>query len=222
MSTEFDAEFDKRRHEFETTFAAKHQRLAEMTLVLSRSLAESRRRGWATHASLWNPALYLNIAAHDLSVLVLQVCAEREDWARRLAARHLALLLYETVEDLRQLLGKPLRQPLEELGLLAALDADLRATREPLEVFWREHAADLKILRTTASAHHDHDGLALLDAIQGIDIDAVITLGLALGRIQNDALGPLLQRIISETASLQPPELAPEVPFSTAGADRED
>jgi hypothetical protein len=69
--------------------------------------------------------IYLNIAAHDLSILVMQLHFEKDAWTRRQTARHAVLTIYEVTEDMTQLLGKKIREPLETLGLLTRFDSDL-------------------------------------------------------------------------------------------------
>src|SRR5207249_4983942 len=96
-----------------------------------------KHRGWDTHAQLWSIGTYINIAAHDLSVLVRQLYFERDSWTRRQIARHVILTIYEVIEDMTQLLGKRTREPLDALGLLSQFDADLRRVRQPLDRFWK-------------------------------------------------------------------------------------
>ncbi len=59
--------------------------------------------------------------------------------------------------------------------------------------------------RTTAAAHLDQDGLAILATIEGIVIDDSLSIGLSLGNIL-DNLGAVLQRIIVQTSKIAPPE----------------
>jgi hypothetical protein len=98
-----------------------------------------------SHAQLWNVGIYINIAAHDLSVLVMQLHFERDLWTRKQIARHVALAIYEITEDMTQLLGKKIRDPLETLGLLSKFDSELRRVREPLDKFWKQHQGKLKM-----------------------------------------------------------------------------
>jgi hypothetical protein len=111
---------EQKRPELERTFAQKHDELVAATELFSQTLKTLKSRGWDTHAELWNTGIYLNIAAHDLSVLVMQLHFERDAWTRRQIARHVVLTIYEVTEDMTQLLGKRIRQPLETLGLFAA------------------------------------------------------------------------------------------------------
>jgi hypothetical protein len=149
---------------------------------------------------------FLNIAAHDVSILLLQIAKERESWERKLIARHLALVVYETAEDMTQLLGKPLRDAVQKLGLLDKLDRELRYARQPLDDFWRVNAPFLKSLRTSSAAHRDHDGVALFELIDAIDVDRIFKIVLSFADIQNQ-LGTKLQVLLNRSAEVLPPEI---------------
>jgi hypothetical protein len=203
---EFDALFEKERSKFDELFAKKHKTMSDTSRVFYDSIKEFRKRGWEIHAEVWNIAFFLNMAAHDISVLVAQLAGEHEPWTRKLAARHLALAAYETVEDMMHLLGKPIREPLEKLGLLHTLDQQLRQARQPLDSYWQTYAPTLKAIRVASVAHREHDGVILFESIDGIDIQHIMELGLRLGDVHNQ-LGPHLQYILNKTATTPPPEM---------------
>ncbi len=201
-----DRLLDREAKTMKADFARKHAELLKNSKLFQTTVATLRNRGWTTHATLWNLCLYLNTAAHDLSILVEDLAFERDNWRRRLVARNLAVLAYESTEDMQALLGKTFRESLEKLGVLSRFETRLRDARKPLDAFWKEHQASLKQVRVTSVAHREHDGLAMLNTVESIDIDDSLSIGLALGKILND-LGAVLQAIINETSSIVPPEL---------------
>jgi hypothetical protein len=190
----------------ERTFRQKHDQLIAATDLFSQTLKTCKSRGWNTHGQLWNIGIYLNIAAHDLSILVMQLHFERDAWTRRQIARHAVLTIYEVTEDMTQLLGKKIREPLETLGLLTRFDSDLRRVRQPLDLFWKLHHEKLSDVRCMSAAHRDLDGLSLLESIESINILEIAELGLEVGRILND-IGSVLQSIIDECSKVTPPEI---------------
>lgn len=107
---------------------------------------------------------------------------------------------------MQSLLGKTFREALEKLGVLPQFESRLQDARKPLDLFWKEHQASLKQVRVTSAAHRDHDGIAMLKAVESINIDDSLSIGLALGQILND-LGTVLQAIINATSSIVPPEV---------------
>jgi len=113
--------------------------------------------------------------------------------------------MYEVTEDMTQLLGKKIREPLSTLGLLTMFDADLRASRQPLDRFWKQHQEKLSDVRCTSGAHRDLDGLSLLKSIESVDILEIANLGLEIGGILND-IGGVVQLILNESSQVRPPE----------------
>ncbi len=206
MMEDIDQLVDKKRAELQKTFSQKHDQLIAVTEVFRQTLETCRNRGWDTHAQLWNVGIYINIAAHDLSILVMQLHFERDAWTRKQIARHVILTIYEVIEDMTQLLGKKIRAPLETLGLLSKFDADLRNVRQPLDRFWKEHQGKLSNLRCMSAAHRDLDGLSLLESIESIDILEIMNLGFEVGRILNE-IGNVVQSIVEECSTVPPPEM---------------
>ena len=206
MLSEIDRLVDQNRDALERTFVEKHQKLIATTELFKRTLESCKNQGWNTHGELWNVGIYINIAAHDLSVLVLQLHFERDVWIRRQIARHVALTIYEVAEDMTQLLGKKIREPLSNLNLLSQFDAKLRTARQPLDLFWKQHQSWLSGVRCMSAAHRDLDGLALLNAIETLDVVQIAQLGLTFGAMLND-VGVVVQRILEESSNIPPPEL---------------
>lgn len=206
MLDEIDRLVDQNRDGLAQTFIEKHEKLIATTELFKRTLESCKIKGWNTHTELWNIGIYINIAAHDLSVLVLQLHFERDIWARRQIARHVALTIYEAAEDMTQLLGKKIREPLSNLNLLSQFDAKLRTARQPLDHFWKEHQSWLSDVRCMSAAHRDLDGLVLLEAIETLDIVQVAQLGLAFGLMLN-GVGVVVQQILDESSNIRPPEL---------------
>jgi hypothetical protein len=204
MMDEIDRLVDQNREELEQTFAQKHKRLIATTEVFKQTLESCRQQGRNIHAELWNVGIYMNIAAHDLSVLVMQLHFERDTWTRRQIARHVALMIYESTEDMTQLLGKKIRGTLSALGLLQRFDMNLRVARQPLDRFWKDHQGKLSDIRCMSAAHRDLDGLALLKSIETINILQMTKLGMEFGGILND-IGCVVQAILSESSKIPPP-----------------
>ena len=198
--------FDRKAKAMKADFKRKHAEILKTSKLFQTTVVTLRDRGWATHATLWNTCLYLNMAALDLSILVEELAFERDNWRRRLVARNLAVLAYEATEDMQALLGKTFREALDKLGVLSRFETRLRDARKPLDAFWKEHQTSLKQVRVTAAAHREHDGIAMLNTVENINIDDSLSTGLTLGKILND-LGAGLQTIINKTSSIVPPEL---------------
>jgi len=60
---EIDRLVEQKRQDLERTFTQKHNELIAATELFSQTLKTLKRRGWDTHAQLWNIGLYL--ALHE-------------------------------------------------------------------------------------------------------------------------------------------------------------
>ncbi len=185
------------------TFSKKHQEMARITNLLRETVGRLQAQGLANHEPLWNTCLYLNLASHDLSILVQELSLQRDEWHRKLVARHLALLIYETTEDIRALLGKTFKNALQSLGLLERYEAELHSVRKPLGGFWDNQQKALKQIRIASVAHREHDALATLSVIESIDVHELLELGIGFNTILN-GIASSLSRIVSASSQVAP------------------
>lgn len=188
------------------SFAKRHQVIAETNDIMLAMASECRKRNWKTHAAIWNPCLFLNTVAFDLSYLAYDLAYEEEKWKRGLTARHLATLLFEIAEDLPQVFGKDFNRALDSLAVGSDLRDVFRSQLKSVSQFWTDHRDELKQIRTVCGAHRDHDAILLLQTIDQIDLFKILQLGISLGATLNN-VGPAAQAIISYTSKVKPPEL---------------
>lgn len=202
----FDQLAEKVQKALSVEFETRHATTAACGDVLKTTIFSLRDRGWKTHESILNAALFQNTVSYDLSIVVSDLVRERDVWKRRFIARSLALLLFEIGEDIPAVFGKKFRDASAALGVsnsqLNALDAET----QKVALFWNEHRALLKVIRSIAAAHRDHDAIAIHETIDGIDLFDLLGLGIELGSMMN-SLGAATQAIIKFTCSVEPPEL---------------
>lgn len=196
---------DTQREDLKQTFDKKHADIIKQTQIMKVTLAHCRSKGWLDHAEIWNIIIYINIASHDLSVLVSQLHLERDVWARKQIGRHLVLALYETAEDMTQLLGRRIKNSLNSLNLLSIFEEDLRTVRRPLNEFWTENQEKFKEIRIVSAAHRDLDGLTLINTIEAINLMDIAELSLKFGRILNN-IAEFMQAVLVEASKNVPEE----------------
>ena len=195
------------------TFRSRHESIAETNRLLVNTAAEVQRRGWNTHLPIWNACLFLNTIAYDHSVLFFDLVYEKDYWKRRLVARNLCVLLFETAEDLPTVFGQRFNKSLMDLQVRDDIVRTFRTELKKVSLFWDSHREFLKSIRTVCGAHREHDAIALNDAIDALDLLQVFHLSLDLGNILR-SIGQAAQVIISATSAIQPPELsAPQSPL---------
>ncbi len=122
-------------------------------------------------ATLVNLTQFIAICSLDISILARQVIMPTRSWKRTLHARHLALALYELLEDVPQLLGKPLKNIVSR-GKYPELDMrNLDICRTKLIELLGRHKNSLHDVRIITAAHRDHNGTELLNIIDSLDVD---------------------------------------------------
>ncbi|TWT85074.1 hypothetical protein CA13_65560 [Planctomycetes bacterium CA13] len=201
----FDELAASERESLTNSFDQRHDTIASTNEVILATASECRQRGWKTHEGIWNPCLFLNTVAYDLSHLVFDLAYEEDTWKRGLCARHLATLLFEIAEDMPQVFGKRFNQSIETLNVPQELRENFRSRMKGVSRFWQDHRAELKDVRTVCGAHRDHDALTMLRAISDIDLVQILRLGISLGTMLNE-LGSEAQAILTNTSATRPPE----------------
>lgn len=204
INNEVDRLINSEKSELATTFQKTHKELSRMNALMIFTISGLRDQGLNAQADLWSLALYINVAAFDISVALKNISFEREYWERRILARITAILLYEVTEDITRLLGKHIRKCLTELEVLELFNEDLKSVAKPVNRFWRTHQAELSNIRNSAYGHREIDGYKLLQAIDSIDPHKIMRFALEISQIINE-IGPVLQRIITYTSTIRKP-----------------
>ncbi len=187
------------------TLEGRNGELLRVGQLLYGTAVTLRQREWKTHEAIWGPCLFLNTAAYDLSVLMLEFLRDSDDWKRRLMIRFMALVLYETVDDLPTVFGKDFRASISALNLDGRLHSSFNTELKKVSAFKTSHGSDLKEIRTICAAHRDHDAILLQETIENLDLFKVVETGVQLGTILNE-LGSSAQAIIKAASLVRPPE----------------
>jgi hypothetical protein len=188
------------------TFESRHFVFSQTNNLLIDTLVMLLSKGWKTHSAIWNPCLFLNTVSYDLSFYIYDLAYEKNDWKRRLIARNLATLLFESAEDLPTVFGRKFNDALNVLNVSSTLLADFREKLGNVSEFWNNHRIQLKEIRLICGAHRDHNAILLNQTIDNLDLLEILRLGIDLGKIMNE-IGPAVQIILNTTSSIEPPEL---------------
>ena len=117
---------------------------------------------------VWNISGYLNLISYDLKIIGRDLMFAKKDWQRKLYARQAYLLIYESMNDFLELMGKPLREAVGQFSDAGDCKERIRTIAQKMNEFKREHEDTLKSVRHTAIGHRDKHMVAQLKAIQSI------------------------------------------------------
>ena len=158
----------------------KHRKRLAASASLQKTLKvcgeKAKATGLPSYAGIYNVALYIAIAEHDLTTYGEALLFARSDWHRRFHARGLAVLLFEVAEDLPELLGRQYRQWLSEIEAPDAFIEHVNAMGKLLSAFRKTHEPFLRSVRNYIGAHRDHDAFAQYDLLAKLDPVAVFRL----------------------------------------------
>ncbi len=117
---------------------------------------------------IWNTACFVNVLSYDLKIIIRSMIYAQREWEKRVFARQAAVLVYESLNDLFDLLGKGLKEAVKKLADCQAFEDQLKLIRSDLNSFKQSHFNALKEIRNVAAAHRDQDALKLVQTIYDI------------------------------------------------------
>lgn len=156
----------------ETTFEYNHQVLTEVLLSSIRNRAALEVVGSADDIRLINVVQFSLLFNFDLSCLLRDLRARKGTWHVKLHARHLALAMFECVEDFLALLGKDFRALVSKTDNTGAALATLNDLHRRLRAFQDQHR-DFGPIRHSITAHREHNAAVQIHLLQNLD-DAAI------------------------------------------------
>lgn len=152
---------------------------------------------------VYNLAIYVCLSEQDKNVLCVDALRTDESDHVRLSfiARQLATLLYEVAGDIRRkALTKPMRDTI--LAIDPSAEGDLNCVNSLAQGFWNRRGQELKRWRNVACAHRDFDAFLQLQAIQEIELAAVMEIAVEFTDIPR-RLVSLLTNVLSKTIGLE-------------------
>lgn len=113
----------------------------------------------------------------DLRALLEEIQSRKHGWKKKLAARYLALMIYECLEDLPELMGKRLRLALDAHPRRAELGPRARELAKELSLMKKAHGVTLKHVRSIIGAHRHLDAQEQIETLQSFKAKRIEALG---------------------------------------------
>ena len=148
-----------------------------------------RQQGQRDVETIWNAACFLNLLDQDLSAFEYFVVASDDRWAQQAAARALATVVFEGLDDIQTIFGKDFITACETAGILVSVEDDRRATLKRVSDFRRIHEQMLIDLRHHSLAHRDHDIAQFIIATCRTDTSEIVRVGIEFGELVIDLSG---------------------------------
>lgn len=145
--------------------------------------------------SLWNIARYINIVSLDLKILSKHQAFAKTEWEKRLFARQISLLIYESLGDILYLLGKEFKKILDGNSNENNFTDQLNEIRKKLNLFKATHYERIKEQRNNSIAHRDKDTEKQLKHIYSISWVESVNMSSEFDQIINE-LGHFLETLM--------------------------
>ena len=193
---EFQKNISKAKSELNKTFRKSFNEQEEIIKVFIKSLQHCKLNNFNENKTIWNAAGYVNLISRDLKHFARDLAFADDEWGKRVYGRMISMLIYESINDLLELLGKDFRVILKKLSNSTELSAELNSVSKKLNEYKAKNIERLKSIRNVATAHRDKDILEQINMIKSIGWFELIELSSNYDSILNE-LGPILQRIIN-------------------------
>ena len=155
----------------------KQIKTADKTIeTLHKQLLRAHDFGIDTLIPNFQAGLYVAVVLRDLSTLLIQMIHARSLWERRLCVRHMSVMLYEAGLDVPKLLGwQRLRSTLKKLDEWKDIEKKLNSASKQFRIAYDANRKYLKDIRNNAAAHYDIDAVILVETIQNINPNDILT-----------------------------------------------
>lgn len=120
----------------------------------------------------------------------------KNEWQKRYYSRQASLIIYESINDFFDLLGKDFKKLISLKICDKKIEEELMIARKDLNSYKSKYFDKLKVIRNTAIAHRDNDSIKQIRTIIDICWSDTIEMVTSYDRILNQ-LGQTFQGLIN-------------------------
>lgn len=183
------------RAKLESNFANTIQKVETTLNLFSDTISLAKQYNLDKNSVFWNTARYVNIVSLDLKLLSKHQAFAETEWEKRLFARQISLLIYESLDDILSLLGKEFKIIANDYREDDSFSELLNDIRKKLNSFKSAHYEKIKAYRNNSIAHRDKDTNEQIKHIYSISWLDSVNMSSEFDRILNE-LGTFLEIIM--------------------------
>jgi hypothetical protein len=198
--SEFAALVERDKIQLDTNFSEIIKKIEGTLNLFSDTINLARNHNLEKNKTFWNTARYINIVSLDLKILSKYQIFAQTEWEKRLFARQISLLIYESLDDILSLLGKEFKIISTNYSDDDRFTNQLNEIRKKLNVFKANHYEKIKAHRNSSIAHRDKDTNEQLKHIYSISWTESVNMSGDFDRIINE-LGRFLETIMRDGIS---------------------
>lgn len=194
---DLEKELDKKKssilQDYEKNFLTQEQTLDQIVI----GIEHTEYNNFKDNKLIWNIAGNVSIISYDLKIIVRDLTFATSEWQKRHYGRNACLLVYESLDDLFDLLGKDFNELTKNRLDIADLQNDLKIIRADLNNFKAIYSEYLKTIRHFTTAHRDKEVLKQVYIIKQINWSQCLQMALSFNQIL-DKLGKFLDALVKK------------------------
>lgn len=177
--------------ELKEKYAKANSDLKEKIEVVEKCLKHLVHNKWDDMIHLWNLTGFILMVSLDLKIYIESILFSEGYGKRELHFKNLCVLIYETSEDIEQLIGKRFFEICDKYEISIDLIENLKTAKKKLTKFKNDHSVSLKAVRTIIGAHRDHNFLLQSEIIRSFSLTAFVPIFTEFDVITNELSVPL-------------------------------
>lgn len=150
--------------------------IEEAIAITTEEYERALSNGETEKMKIFNVSLFTLTIEYDISSLKFLIAFQMDQWNKQLLCRQLAVILYESTEDLLELLGKDLRLLINKLPASDELSKELKKRTKEINKFKTANMLFLQEIRNYCGAHRDKEAYKQLMIINNINSDNLLGL----------------------------------------------
>lgn len=186
----------KQKESLKLTFLKNFETQEKTLELLIKGINHAKFNEFEDTKFIWNIAAFINIISFDFKIVGQDLMFAENEWQKRYYARQACLIIYESVNDFFDLLGKDFRKLITANICNEIIERELKSIRKELNSFKANNFEKLKEIRNVVIAHRDNDSLKQIISIQNISWSETIGLVTNYDKILNQ-LGQVFQKLIN-------------------------
>lgn len=194
---EFDRLIQENEKELKKNFKANFETQQKTLEIFQKGIKHAKQNNFSDTKLIWNIAGFINITSLDLKIIAQDLAFAKTNWQKNFYSRQACLIIYETINDLFDLLGKKFRRVLKSQIDDLRIEEELNEQRKKLNEFKKNHFKELKKIRNIAIAHRDQDILIQIKKIEEIQRSEIFNLVFDFDEILN-GLAKVMKKVIDK------------------------
>ncbi|MDB5274594.1 MAG: hypothetical protein JWO58_2961 [Chitinophagaceae bacterium] len=200
---DFDLELEKLMNEQRSSLEHTYNnnfKVQEHTLsIILKTKKYASENNLESNKLILNVAGFLNICTYDLKIIGKELTFSTDQWRKKYFARQACLIIYETMNDIPELIGTDFRKEISKLKNKDVLLDELKSINKEINQFKIDNKDRLKNIRNVSIAHRDRDIFEQIKIIDSIQWQEAIKYVTTFDAILNN-LASCIQKVLNETS----------------------